>query len=60
MISAHGSHVFDQDWVKKLAAQLTDALQSQVDDIAIRKPARDDVPVKMLDYACGNGVASKA
>jgi hypothetical protein len=51
--------MFNQDWVKKIAAQTTDALQSWVDEIAIRKPAKGAAPVKMLDYACGTGMASR-
>jgi hypothetical protein len=49
LISAHAHEVFNQDWLKKGAEQITDALRSYVDEMAIRKPANDMLPVKMLD-----------
>jgi len=52
--------IFKQAWVRDLAEQVTDALRSNVGWIDIRKPSENGEPVRLLDYACGNGVASHA
>lgn len=56
--SANADKLFSQDWVKVLGEQLTALLLSNVEAIGLRKPSADGPPVKMLDYACGFGLAS--
>ncbi|KAI0379583.1 S-adenosyl-L-methionine-dependent methyltransferase [Hypomontagnella monticulosa] len=50
--------LFSQEWVVALSEQLRDCLQSNIDWIEIRKPSGNETPVKMIDYACGNGLVS--
>ncbi|KAK3935271.1 S-adenosyl-L-methionine-dependent methyltransferase [Diplogelasinospora grovesii] len=52
--------VFEQDWVRHLTGQITDALRSNLDSFTIRKRTDSGEPVRLLDYACGNGLASRA
>lgn len=53
--------MFEQDWVLKLSDQLRDCLLSNIDFMGIQKSSSDGSrPVKMLDYACGNGIVSRA
>lgn len=58
--------VFKQEWVQNLMRQIAENLQSHIDWIGIRRTtatggmASQDTPVKMLDYACGSGIASRA
>ncbi|ROT37879.1 hypothetical protein SODALDRAFT_176180 [Sodiomyces alkalinus F11] len=49
--------LFEQDWVKVLADQQTRFLRSQAESLGL-KPAVAGKEVKLLDYACGSGVAS--
>src|SRR5262245_14610105 len=58
--------VFDVQWVRDLGRQITEHLQANIrwigvgDDIGTLNTEETDAPVrKMLDYACGNGVASR-
>jgi hypothetical protein len=49
--------VWDKDWVRDLTQQVQNELQEQLQWINI--PHSDTKEAKMLDYACGNGAASK-
>ncbi|KAI1105365.1 S-adenosyl-L-methionine-dependent methyltransferase [Jackrogersella minutella] len=51
--------LFTQDWVLTLSQQLRDCLQSNIDWIEIRKSTNNETPVKLIDYACGNGIVSQ-
>ena len=57
--------MFKQEWVQNLMRQIAENLQSHIDWIGIRRTtatggmASQDTPVKMLDYACGSGIASR-
>ncbi|KAI1330417.1 S-adenosyl-L-methionine-dependent methyltransferase [Xylariaceae sp. FL0255] len=58
----HAQTIYNQDWAKKITAQLQEFLKSNVDWIGISKPS-SSVPksspgAKLLDYACGFGVMS--
>lgn len=55
--STNADLVFKQEWVQALARQITDYIQTHVDWIGVT-PATAGARVTMLDYACGNGVAS--
>lgn len=63
--SAEADSTFDQDWVQHLARQITDFLQANLVWIGLqpKKPLKGsefpDEVVTMLDYACGDGVASR-
>ncbi|KAF4625387.1 hypothetical protein G7Y89_g12780 [Cudoniella acicularis] len=48
-----------QKWAQALARQITEYTQSHVEWIGVT-PAIPSAPVRMLDYACGSGVASLA
>ncbi|KAI1395217.1 S-adenosyl-L-methionine-dependent methyltransferase [Hypoxylon fuscum] len=54
-----GKILFAQEWALTLSEQVRDCLRSNVDWIAIRKSADNKTPVKMIDYACGNGIVSQ-
>jgi hypothetical protein len=56
--SANADAVFNQDWARVLAEQLTALIRSNVDAMGLRKPSEGSPPVRMLDYACGFGMAS--
>ncbi|KAI3575619.1 S-adenosyl-L-methionine-dependent methyltransferase [Fusarium oxysporum f. sp. albedinis] len=51
------AEVFKHPWIQRLCNQISDELREQIDWIGI--PERPEGN-KMLDYACGNGVASRA
>jgi len=48
--------VFKHPWIQRLCNQISDELREKIDWIGI--PERPEGN-KMLDYACGNGVASR-
>lgn len=57
--------MYEQEWVQNLMQQIVENLQSHVDWIGIKRkigtggtPSQDAL-VRMLDYACGFGVASR-
>ncbi|PKS10885.1 hypothetical protein jhhlp_002643 [Lomentospora prolificans] len=52
--------VFDQEWVKVLTKLATRVLQEHTGHLGLSKDTPRSAPVKMLDYACGNGLASWA
>ncbi|KAI1209459.1 S-adenosyl-L-methionine-dependent methyltransferase [Annulohypoxylon truncatum] len=52
--------LFEQEWVLRLLEQVRDCLQSNADWLEIRKSSDNEAPVKMIDYACGNGIVSQA
>ncbi|KAI0456049.1 S-adenosyl-L-methionine-dependent methyltransferase [Xylaria acuta] len=56
----HANAIFKQGWVKDLCVQVSKMLRSNVDWLDIRKPSDGEPPTKMIDYACGDGVASFA
>ncbi|KAI9839071.1 MAG: hypothetical protein M1837_002248 [Sclerophora amabilis] len=59
----HASTTFTPEWVKGLTDQITKGLQSRVDWIGFRGVNKSNAPagrIKMLDYACGSGSASRA
>jgi SAM-dependent methyltransferase len=44
-----------------MSKEMTNTLQSKAEWIGIRKAnSKDDPPMKLLDYACGNGLVSRA
>ncbi|KAL5600518.1 hypothetical protein FOVSG1_008330 [Fusarium oxysporum f. sp. vasinfectum] len=51
------AEVFKHPWIQQLCNQISDELRQNLDWIGI--PEKPDA-FKMLDYACGNGVASRA
>ncbi|MCJ1462508.1 hypothetical protein MMC07_001110 [Pseudocyphellaria aurata] len=57
--------VFDQEWIKNLLRQVFENLQSHIDWIGIKQTTAtkgtlsQETPVRMLDYACGSGIASR-
>ncbi|KAF5552215.1 hypothetical protein FNAPI_7130 [Fusarium napiforme] len=51
------AEVFKHPWIQRLCNQISDELRQNLDWIGI--PEKPD-GFKMLDYACGNGVASRA
>ncbi|KAH7165776.1 S-adenosyl-L-methionine-dependent methyltransferase [Dactylonectria macrodidyma] len=53
--------VFAIPWIVELSNQITADLQQNVEWIGIKRPAAegDSRTIKMLDYACGNGLASR-
>ncbi|OTA98739.1 hypothetical protein M426DRAFT_325732 [Hypoxylon sp. CI-4A] len=59
-MNERGKAMFEEEWTQKMAQQLRDCLQTNVDWIGIRKLSDDGPPVKMMDYACGNGVVTRA
>lgn len=63
--SAEADAVYGEEWIQQVGRQITDFLEGNVSWIGLQ-PARAEegsrfqgAPVSMLDYACGNGVASK-
>ncbi|QPC61943.1 hypothetical protein HYE67_004174 [Fusarium culmorum] len=50
--------IFQWPWIVELCSQISKELRQNIDWIGIKPPASR--PTKMLDYACGNGVASRA
>ncbi|RSL62617.1 hypothetical protein CEP54_005610 [Fusarium duplospermum] len=50
--------VFQWPWIVELCNQITRELRANIDWIGIEPPSTR--PTKILDYACGNGVASRA
>ncbi|KAG4274382.1 hypothetical protein FPRO04_09340 [Fusarium proliferatum] len=51
------AEVFKHPWIQRLCSQISDELQQNLGWIGVAdKPGQ----FKMLDYACGNGVASRA
>ncbi|OBS21735.1 hypothetical protein FPOA_08072 [Fusarium poae] len=50
--------IFQWPWIIELCNQISKELRQNIDWIGIKPPASR--PTKMLDYACGNGVASRA
>lgn len=50
----------DAEWIQVLQQQILQYIQSHIDWLGIRKPSIGGPPIKMLDYACGSGIASKA
>ncbi|KAM5344874.1 hypothetical protein ACJ41O_010736 [Fusarium nematophilum] len=50
--------VFKWPWIVELCNQISRELRENVDWIGIEPPLSK--PTKLLDYACGNGVASRA
>ncbi|KFY32268.1 hypothetical protein V493_00358 [Pseudogymnoascus sp. VKM F-4281 (FW-2241)] len=56
--STNADAAFNQKWVQTLVHQITDYIQTHVGWIGVA-PATSNAPVTMLDYACGNGVASR-
>ncbi|GKU20590.1 unnamed protein product [Fusarium langsethiae] len=50
--------MFQWPWIVELCNQISKELRQNLDWIGIKPPASR--PTKMLDYACGNGVASRA
>ncbi|KAF4335432.1 1-aminocyclopropane-1-carboxylate synthase 1 [Fusarium beomiforme] len=51
------AEVFKHPWIQNLCNQISDELRENLDWIGIRDKPNG---VRMLDYACGNGVASRA
>ncbi|KAH7172920.1 S-adenosyl-L-methionine-dependent methyltransferase [Fusarium sp. MPI-SDFR-AT-0072] len=51
------AEVFKHPWIQRICSQISDELRDNISWIGI--PERPDGN-KMLDYACGNGVASRA
>ena len=53
--------VFDTPWIQKLCSQISDELRDQVDWIGFPKKNTEnkEKKIRMLDYACGNGLASR-
>ncbi|KAF5711925.1 hypothetical protein FMUND_8766 [Fusarium mundagurra] len=51
------AEVFKHPWIQRLCKQISDELRQNLDWIGIREKPDS---FKMLDYACGNGVASRA
>jgi len=49
--------VFQWPWIVELCNQITRELRANIDWIGIQPPSTR--PTKILDYACGNGVASR-
>ncbi|QGI78663.1 hypothetical protein CEK25_005392 [Fusarium fujikuroi] len=57
MSSQVAADVFKHPWIQRLCSQISDELQQNLGWIGVPdKPGQ----FKMLDYACGNGVASRA
>lgn len=56
--SKHAETTFDQEWVKVLSGQITRTIRDFAPLLVRSKDAPGTAPVRMLDYACGNGVAS--
>ncbi|EXL53916.1 hypothetical protein FOCG_07036 [Fusarium oxysporum f. sp. radicis-lycopersici 26381] len=50
--------LFRWPWIIELCNQISKELRSNIDWIGIRPPSSR--PTKLLDYACGDGVASRA
>ncbi|KAF4977281.1 hypothetical protein FZEAL_6169 [Fusarium zealandicum] len=50
--------VFRWPWIVELCKQISSELRQNIDWIGIQPPSSK--PTKLLDYACGNGVASRA
>ncbi|KAF4967258.1 hypothetical protein FSARC_5170 [Fusarium sarcochroum] len=49
---------FQWPWIVELCSQISKELRQNIDWIGIKPPSSQ--PTKLLDYACGNGVASRA
>ncbi|KAF5021759.1 hypothetical protein F66182_6209 [Fusarium sp. NRRL 66182] len=50
--------VFQWPWIAELCRQISKELRQNIDWIGIKPPSSR--PTKLLDYACGHGVASRA
>ena len=63
--SDEGDSVYGEEWIQQVGRQITDFLQGNVAWIGLQPATAKEgagfqgAPVSMLDYACGNGVASK-
>ena len=64
--SAHANTTFDQEWTQRLARQIADFLQANVVWIGLQQSKTvegsgliPDEVITMLDYACGDGLASR-
>ncbi|KAH8598864.1 S-adenosyl-L-methionine-dependent methyltransferase [Bisporella sp. PMI_857] len=57
--NANADDISKQQWVVDLSIQITEYIKSHIDWIGIA-PASAPAPVTLLDYACGNGLASTA
>ena len=51
------THISKQQWVLDLSIQIAEYIKSHIDWIGIT-PGSATAPVTLLDYACGNGLAS--
>ncbi|KAF4945310.1 hypothetical protein FGADI_12050 [Fusarium gaditjirri] len=51
------AEVFKHPWIQRLCTQISDELRQNLDWVGIPEKHNE---FKMLDYACGNGVASRA
>ena len=49
---------FEQEWVKDLSRQITRVIQDFTPLLLPKKGASRSGPIRMLDYACGNGLAT--
>ncbi|KAL7920743.1 S-adenosyl-L-methionine-dependent methyltransferase [Trichoderma austrokoningii] len=54
----HGRELFKQQWVLDMSKKIGDALANSVLWMGIRSRSEGGSPVKLLDYACGNGMVS--
>lgn len=52
--------MFQQDWAIKITEQTKDLITSHIDWLSLRQTSTAGPPVKMLDYACGNGAVSRS
>lgn len=62
MSSTGADLVFGQEWVQNLARQITDFLHANIAWLGLEPAGAVEgsgLPVSMLDYACGNGAASR-
>lgn len=58
MYSVQADTMMKQEWALALGDQITTYIQTHVEWIGV-DPSKPVAPVRMLDYACGNGVASR-
>lgn len=56
--SSVAATIFEEPWVKELCAQISNELKDHIEWIEVRH-TDDQSGLKMLDYACGNGIASR-
>lgn len=68
IVSTKADTVFNEEWVQNLMRQIVENLQSHFDWIGIKQTTATEstesttgqgAPVRMLDYACGSGMASR-